>query len=264
MSIGFRVRAVYSEQSSMMNGVKHKKNSENSNPTDFFSLVDGLNPNDNNKDSEKPFTLDYLDKHNAFAGLSIDDIRTFREILSDGRVKGEELSKLSFNQLKRFDKAFAEHTSAKIDDDKQHIVVPSGVTFDNVASNMLDMLNFTENDKFNNSLVNTVKNMNAEQLEHISDFTSELRGNIVEMILGKKILPSFMGGGMLDASNFDKLKHLTKDIDYSQLLDVYLPQLVNMIEESYNKGVLKSNTYKEEKIYVDIYKNIRDNYHRLK
>ncbi len=256
------VRAVYSDKYMNLstNNDVQKSQNDKDNSIDFESLVSGSNPNDKNKTSGKSFTLDYLDRYNAFANLSIDDIRTFREILKDGRVKGEELDKLSYAQLKRFDNSFSDITSVKIDD-KNHIVVPSGVSFDKKASTMLDLVSFSKNEKFNQSLVNTVKQINKEQIKKIDDFIGELKGNISQMLLGKPILPSFRGGGFFDSSKFDELYQMTGDIDYGQLLDLYLPQLINMVDKS--KDTMSNETYEEQKNYINIYENLRNNYNKL-
>ncbi|MBS9782550.1 MAG: hypothetical protein KGV43_01965 [Arcobacter sp.] len=270
----FKVRAVYNEQDSVLNrntAIKNTKN-DDENSIDFFSLVKGINPNDDNEKLNTSFTLNYLDKHNAFAGLSIDDIRTFRGILKDGMVKGEELSKLSFSQLKRFERAFGEYSTVKVDDKKEHLIVPSGISYDNTSSMMLDVIDFTNDDKFNNSLVQTVKQLGAEGafdtnegLRKIIDFFTELQTNLGQVALGDNPHPGFIVKDENESPFFyaEKFRGMKDSvyINFHDFLETYIPMLLLQLQKS--KSVVNSQTYDTYKNYANIYEKIRDNYNKI-
>ncbi|MBS9782548.1 MAG: hypothetical protein KGV43_01955 [Arcobacter sp.] len=197
-------------------------------------------------------SIEYFDRLGSFDRLNLEDAKAFREIFADNIISEKELDKLSFKQVQKLDEFIWDGRNVMAE-------IRRYFTYEGGAEGMLKVSRTTLNDKFNQSLVNTVRNMDNSK---VNDFVRELKRNLVQMLSGEPILPSFRYSSS-SAGKFDELKHLTKNIDYGQFLDVYLPQLANMIEGSNKAGNMTSEQYKEEKLYLNTYENLKENYNKL-
>lgn len=81
-------------------------NTNQSSDTKFFSsyLEESKEESKNeiNTDKKIPAILDFLNKHNLFDNLSEEDEVLFRHILDDGIFSFEEMQKLEYSQMRRF------------------------------------------------------------------------------------------------------------------------------------------------------------------
>ncbi|MFY9089826.1 hypothetical protein [Arcobacter aquimarinus] len=69
-----------------------------SNSFDSYLNTQSEETTNNNQTSK---LVDFIDKHNGFSSLSETDEKIFREILSDGILKNEEMKNLTYEQTKK-------------------------------------------------------------------------------------------------------------------------------------------------------------------
>ncbi len=204
-------------------------------------------------------SIEYFDRIKAFDKLDVEDAKVFREIFADNIISDEEVNNLSFEQIQKLDKF--------IYDGKNIFAEFRGYfTYEDKAKGILEVSRSTADNRLNQSLINTVKQMNKEQLDHIRDFILELKKNLNQVIAGIPPHPNYMlveGEEKVKMTIFRNEESFNGlDINIKDFLNTYIPQLLNMVEESRSTG-LSNKIYKEQQNYINIYENLRDNYNKL-
>ena len=135
--------------------VANKNDSSNS----FNNYIENKEENINTK---KPTSniIEYLDKKDKFSSLSKEDEILFKDILSDGIYRADEMKKLSYEQMNKFAELvdpknlIKEHGSNSLNDLPPFILLGMGTY---LSSNKTNDVNF------NKSLFETTKNIQNNQ-----------------------------------------------------------------------------------------------------
>ncbi len=216
----------------------------------------------------------FLDEKGYFNKVELEDAKVFREILFDGSVCKEEIDKLSYKQLQQFEKVFGNGVDkfVMINGEFPNPNKGNYIKIDLDTGYILKSANLTKDEKFNTSLMNTIKDMTREGifdtregLRKIEDFFMELRVNLGQLALDDELRPSYISKGVEDmgleyASRYDEIKDRA-NINFKEFLETYIPMLLIQLEDS--KQTISSQTYDKYKGHSDIYQKLRNNFNKL-
>ncbi len=175
-----------------------------------------------NQTNEKPNFIDTLDKlrPNVFEefGISKDDEITFRYIIDDGEISEKELRNLTYEQTSQLNKFYYENMSYVIDEvgiEKTPILG----AFNSKSNSLLTAPDFTNNERFNRALYETVLESSHLDRHELSEMISQLQTNLLQIHNDKEIQADFLTGTYRgERDKFYALEKENFDIDYEQFI----------------------------------------------
>lgn len=110
----------------------------------------------------------FIDKYNGFSSLSSTDEKIFRDILSDGVLRNEEMKDLSYDQMKKLTKLISVYPSGE-----SKSTIPALV---GEIGGIDSVINRTNNEDFNKALFETVRKID-DDMERFN-FIVEISNNL--------------------------------------------------------------------------------------
>lgn len=140
-------------------------------PTTIFASSFDDTPSLSNAKLLKSDILSFIEKHDGFSSLSKENEKLFREILADDKISTQEAKSLTYEEAKAF-KEF-QHKSMNLD---ISTYVPIFQYEDNMATNIIFSSSITNDDAFNKSFFETLKNINTNKENN--DFYNEISDSL--------------------------------------------------------------------------------------
>lgn len=223
-----------------VNSTSSTQQTNNQNTTNSFDSYLNTQSEEITNNNQTSKLINFIDKRNGFSSLSETDEKIFREILSDGMMKNEEMKNLTYEQTKKLSNLINSAYSS-IESLSNTPVLGSDI------ATSFSVVNKTDNEDFNKALFETAQSID-NQIERMNFFDrlSNSLGfndntNVQKTIYNKTNDPKYL------PQNED-----WKINDYSKYIDTNINELDLLLK---NKNILDEDKR--------IYKQVLDNFFTL-
>ena len=234
--------------SSYSYGANSTTQTNSTNTANFDSYLSNTNEKTTTPNNQTSKIVAFIDKYNGFSSLSSTDEKIFRDILSDGILRNEEIKDLSYEQMKELKNLV-------------DLVYSSGESASNVPvlgtefATGLSAINKTNNDKFNKALFETVQTINddMERMNFLSEVSDNLGWNDKTTLIPERDVPELRK---------DSTKENWEIKDYKS----FIQTLLSKYKEIYESPAIQSSTESLER-YEKLLKSLSTlgkNYNEIK